>query len=98
MASLGCLPPIHEWVMKSRNETGSLLVPAEHAKAPGFGVLRAGASVLVRPRHDALTLLAAVAARTCKVELGTVLLLPAPRSSEAGPQLEALPRMRAEPG
>jgi alkanesulfonate monooxygenase SsuD/methylene tetrahydromethanopterin reductase-like flavin-dependent oxidoreductase (luciferase family) len=35
---------------------------------------------LARPRHDALTLLTAVAARTRKVELGTAVLLPALRN------------------
>ena len=36
--------------------------------------------MLARPRHDALTLLAAVAARTRKPELGTAVLLPALRN------------------
>jgi alkanesulfonate monooxygenase SsuD/methylene tetrahydromethanopterin reductase-like flavin-dependent oxidoreductase (luciferase family) len=35
---------------------------------------------LARPRHDPLTLLAAVAARTTKVELGTAVFLPALRN------------------
>ena len=37
-------------------------------------------SLLARPRHDALTLLTAVAARTRRVELGTAVLLPALRN------------------
>ncbi len=39
-----------------------------------------GDSVTARPRHDPLTLLAAVAARTRKAELGTAVLLPALRN------------------
>src|SRR5471030_223105 len=39
-----------------------------------------GDSLLARPRHDPLTLLAAVAARTRKVEMGTAVLLPALRN------------------
>ena len=39
-----------------------------------------GNSLLARPRHDPLTLLAAVAARTQKVQLGTAVFLPALRN------------------
>ena len=39
-----------------------------------------GDSLLARPRHDPLTLLAAVAARTKKVQLGTAVFLPALRN------------------
>src|SRR4030095_8720438 len=39
-----------------------------------------GDSILARPRHEPLTLLSAVAARTKRAELGTAVLLPALRN------------------
>jgi probable F420-dependent oxidoreductase len=57
-----------------------LLALAERAEALGFDSVWVGDSLLARPRHDPLTLLAAVAARTRKVELGTAVLLPALRN------------------
>jgi alkanesulfonate monooxygenase SsuD/methylene tetrahydromethanopterin reductase-like flavin-dependent oxidoreductase (luciferase family) len=66
--------------MEGRPETASLLALAERAEALGFDSLWVGDSLLARPRHDPLTLLAAVAARTRKVELGTAVLLPALRN------------------
>ncbi len=52
----------------------------ERAEALGFNSVWVGDSLLARPRHDPLTLLAAVAARTRKVEMGTAVLLPALRN------------------
>ncbi len=46
----------------------------------GYDSLWVGDSLLARPRRDPLTLLAAVAARTRKPELGTAVLLPALRN------------------
>src|SRR5439155_1857044 len=46
----------------------------------GFDSIWVGDSLLARPRHDPLTLLAAVAARVPRVELGTAVLLPALRN------------------
>src|SRR5437763_749972 len=66
--------------MEGQPETGPLLALAERAEALGFDSLWVGDSLLARPRHDALTLLAAVAARTRKPELGTAVLLPALRN------------------
>jgi probable F420-dependent oxidoreductase len=80
MPKLGYLLPTRERVMEGRDETGSLLALAERAEALGFDSVWVGDSVLARPRHDPLTLLAAVAARTRKVELGTAVLLPALRN------------------
>ncbi len=80
MPKLGYLLPTRERIMEGRNETGSLLALAERAEALGFDSVWVGDSVLARPRHDPLTLLAAVAARTRKVELGTAVLLPALRN------------------
>src|SRR4029079_18175762 len=80
MPKVGYLLPTRERVMEGRHETASLLALAERAEALAFDSVWVGDSVLARPRHDALPLLAAVAARTRKVELGTAVLLPALRN------------------
>ncbi|MBV9834060.1 MAG: LLM class flavin-dependent oxidoreductase [Alphaproteobacteria bacterium] len=80
MPRLGYLLPTRERVMEGQDETGSLLALAERAEKLGFDSLWVGDSLLARPRHDPLTLLAAVAARTRKPELGTAVLLPALRN------------------
>ena len=76
MPRVGYLLPTRERVMEGLPETASLLTLAERAESLGFDSVWAGDSLLARPRHDPLTLLAAVAARTRKVELGTAVLLP----------------------
>jgi alkanesulfonate monooxygenase SsuD/methylene tetrahydromethanopterin reductase-like flavin-dependent oxidoreductase (luciferase family) len=80
MPRLGYLLPTRERVMEDQPETASLLALAERAEALGFDSVWVGDSLLARPRHDPLTLLAAVAARTRKIELGTAVLLPALRN------------------
>lgn len=80
MPRVGYLLPTRERVMEGLPETASLLTLAERAESLGFDSVWAGDSLLARPRHDPLTLLAAVAARTRKVELGTAVLLPALRN------------------
>jgi len=80
MPKLGYLLPTRERVMEGHHETGPLLALAEKAEALGFDSIWVGDSVTARPRHDPLTLLAAVAARTRKAELGTAVLLPALRN------------------
>ena len=80
MPRLGYLLPTRERVMSGQDETGSLLALAEKAERLGYDSLWVGDSLLARPRHDPLTLLAAVAARTRKPELGTAVLLPALRN------------------
>jgi alkanesulfonate monooxygenase SsuD/methylene tetrahydromethanopterin reductase-like flavin-dependent oxidoreductase (luciferase family) len=80
MAKFGYLLPTRERLMEGRPETAPLLSLAERAEALGFDSVWAGDSLLARPRHDSLTLLAAVAARTKRVELGTAVLLPALRN------------------
>jgi probable F420-dependent oxidoreductase len=77
---LGYLLPTRERVMAGRPEAAPLLALAERAEALGYDSLWIGDSVLARPRHDPLTLLAAIAARTRRVELGTAVLLPALRN------------------
>src|SRR5229473_359701 len=76
----GVLIPTREAVMSSRPETGPLLAIADRAEAAGFDSVWVGDSLTARPRHEPLTLLAAVAARTRRVRLGTGVLLPALRN------------------
>src|SRR5216684_9396643 len=80
MPRLGYLLPTRERIMEGRHETAPLLALAERAEALGFDSVWVGDSLLARPRHDPLTLLAAVAARTQKVALGTAVFLPALRN------------------
>jgi len=77
---IGYLLPTREAVMQGRPETGPLLALAERAEGLGYDALWVGDSLLARPRHDPLTLLAAVAARTRKASVGTAVFLPALRN------------------
>jgi len=76
----GVLLPTREAVMSGHPETAPLLTMAERAEASGFDSVWIGDSLIARPRHEPLTLLAAVAARTKRVRLGTAVLLPALRN------------------
>ena len=77
---IGYLLPTRESIMEGRPEAGPLLGLAERAEALGYDSVWAGDSLLARPRHEPLTLLAAVAGRTRRVRLGTAVLLPALRN------------------
>src|SRR2546429_1314935 len=77
---IGYLLPTRERVMEGRPETGPLLDLAARAEGLGFDSVWVGDSLLARPRHEPLTLLAAVASRVRRVELGTAVLLPALRN------------------
>lgn len=80
MPKLGYLLPTRERIMAGQHETAPMLALAERAEKLGFDSLWIGDSLLARPRHEPLTLLSAVAARTTKAELGTAVLLPALRN------------------
>jgi alkanesulfonate monooxygenase SsuD/methylene tetrahydromethanopterin reductase-like flavin-dependent oxidoreductase (luciferase family) len=78
--SFGFLLPTREMVMtRSTPALRPILDLAERAEALGFDSVWAGDSILARPRFEALTTLAAVAARTQHVKLGTAVLLSALR-------------------
>jgi probable F420-dependent oxidoreductase len=78
--AIGYLLPTRESVMEGRPEAAPLLALAERAEQLGYDSVWAGDSVLARPRHEPITLLAGVAARTKRVALGTAVLLPALRN------------------
>jgi alkanesulfonate monooxygenase SsuD/methylene tetrahydromethanopterin reductase-like flavin-dependent oxidoreductase (luciferase family) len=77
---IGVLIPTREVVMSGRPETAPLLTMAEHAEAAGFDSVWIGDSITARPRHEPLTLMAAIAARTQHVKIGSGVLLPALRN------------------
>ena len=73
--NFGVLLPTREAVMSARSEPSSLLQLGERAEALGFHSVWVGDSLTARPRIEALTTLAAVGARTCRVRLGTAIFL-----------------------
>jgi alkanesulfonate monooxygenase SsuD/methylene tetrahydromethanopterin reductase-like flavin-dependent oxidoreductase (luciferase family) len=77
---LGYLLPTRERIMQGAPETGPLLALAARAEALGFDSVWVGDSLLARPRHEPLTLLAGVAGRVPRVILGSAVLLPALRN------------------
>ena len=77
---IGYLLPTRENIMEGRPEGKLLLALATRAEGIGYDSLWVGDSLLARPRHEPLTLLAAVAGCTSKVKLGTAVLLPALRN------------------
>jgi alkanesulfonate monooxygenase SsuD/methylene tetrahydromethanopterin reductase-like flavin-dependent oxidoreductase (luciferase family) len=75
MTKLGYLVPTREQIMQGSHGTRELLQRAKFAKDAGFDSLWVGDSLFARPRHDPLTLLAALAIETPGMELGTAILL-----------------------
>lgn len=79
-AKLGYLLPTREKVMAGDHTARDLLTLGKTATDLGVDSLWVGDSLLARPRHDPLTVLAAVAAAVPNVQLGTAVLLPALRN------------------
>ena len=77
---IGYLLPTRESVMEGHPAAAPLLALAERAEALGYDSVWVGDSLLARPRHEPITLLAGVAGRTKRVALGTAVLLPALRN------------------
>ena len=73
---IGYLLPTRESIMEGRPEAEPLLALAERAERLGYDSVWVGDSLLARPRHEPITLLAGVAGRTKRVKLGTAVLLP----------------------
>lgn len=84
MTRIGVLLPTREAVIYG-DRTGDprpLVALAEQAEDLGFDSVWAGDSLLARPRSEPLALLAAVAGRTNRVQLGTAVLLASMRNPE----------------
>lgn len=79
MTSFGYLLPTRDNVVRGDDEVRPLVEQARLAEALGFDSVWAGDSPVTRPRADLLTVLAAAAAVTDRVTLGTAVLLPALR-------------------
>lgn len=91
---IGFLLPTRDRIVLGDHTTGPLLRLAELAEELGFDSVWAGDSPVTRQRADPLTLLAAVAARTERVAVGTGVLLPALRHPiPLGHQLATLDRV-----
>ena len=72
---LGVVLPTRDRVLAGRPEVEPLLALAELGERVGLDSVWVGDGPLARPRHDALTTLAAVAARTSSIAVGTSVLL-----------------------
>ena len=80
MPKMGYVLPTREHVMKGCPEAAPLLALAAKAEVLGFDSVWVGDSLLARPRHEPLSLLAAIAVRAPGVTLGTAVLLPVLRN------------------
>ena len=74
--SLGYLLPTRELMREGRHEAASTLALADRAEQLGLDSVWVGDSVIAKPRHDPLTMLAAIAGRTQRIKMGTAVLLP----------------------
>lgn len=72
----GLLLPSREVLLWANSDFASLVDMARDAEAAGYDSVWVGDSLLARPRGEPLALLAAVAAATQRVQLGTAVLLP----------------------
>ena len=73
---IGYLLPTREYVMEGRHAALPTVELAERAESVGLDSVWVGDSVTAKPRHDPMTMLAAIAARTKQVSVGTAVLLP----------------------
>ena len=73
---LGYLLPTRERIVIDVHETGPILALADRAEAVGLDAVWIGDSLLAKPRHEPLALIAAIAGRTKKIRMGTAVLLP----------------------
>jgi alkanesulfonate monooxygenase SsuD/methylene tetrahydromethanopterin reductase-like flavin-dependent oxidoreductase (luciferase family) len=72
----GLLLPSREALLWADGNLAFVIEAGRHAEQSGFDSLWVGDSLLARPRGEPLTLLAALAGATSRVELGTAVLLP----------------------
>lgn len=76
---VGVMLPSRETAMSGAHDAAELMAFATDAEQAGFDSVWAGDSPLARPRMDPMALLAATAARTTRVRLGTAALTAALR-------------------
>jgi probable F420-dependent oxidoreductase len=79
VAAVGYLLPTRDHAVRGDFEVKPLVQLAQRAEALGFDSVWAGDSPVTRQRADPITVLAAAAATTERVTLGTAVLLPALR-------------------
>lgn len=77
---IGYLLPTRELCMAGDYGTASILALADRAEALGLDSVWIGDSLLAKPRHEPLAMLAAIAGRTRRLKLGTAVLLPVLRN------------------
>jgi alkanesulfonate monooxygenase SsuD/methylene tetrahydromethanopterin reductase-like flavin-dependent oxidoreductase (luciferase family) len=73
---IGLLVPSRETVLWSDGDLTFLVEAARFAEQAGYDSVWVGDSLLARPRGEPLALLAAIAAVTTRLQLGTAVLLP----------------------
>ncbi len=78
--SIGYLLPTRDAVAQGQHAATPLIALGERAEMLGFDVIWLGDGPLARGRHDALSMIAALAARTERAFLGTGVLIAALRS------------------
>ena len=74
--SLGYLLPTRERAMVGIHETGPILKLGDHADDIGLDSVWIGDSLIAKPRHEPLSMIAAIAGRTKRIKIGTGVLLP----------------------
>ncbi|MGC2372847.1 MAG: LLM class flavin-dependent oxidoreductase [Solirubrobacteraceae bacterium] len=79
--SIGYVLPTRDAVTQGQPAAAPLLALGERAEMLGFDAIWLGDGPLARGRHDALSMIAALAARTERVFLGTGVLIAALRSA-----------------
>ena len=75
-SATGLLLPSREALLWADSDLAFMVEAARRAEQAGFDSVWVGDSLLARPRGEPLTLLAAVAAATSRMQLGTAVLLP----------------------
>lgn len=73
---VGYLLPTREGVMEGRHEAVPVVDLAERAERAGLDSVWLGDSLTAKPRHDPITMMAAIAGRTKRIQMGTAVLLP----------------------
>ena len=73
---VGYLLPTRERIVTGLQETRPILALADRAEEIGLDAVWIGDSLLAKPRHEPLALIAAIAGRTRRIKMGTAVLLP----------------------